>query len=1387
MFVMSMLDRLTDVKKSTYAKIIAVLVSVAMVLSLTNMSAFAEGDGLSGIFGGNSDVVKVAVDLDNAKIEYGDQTVTNADKTFVASAGKDLKFKASAVTEDFTLDEVALVTTAENGSEVVTGLEGIDGTYTIKADDVADGITIKASATEQKTAAKDSTVITDNQSGDGVTGTETTEPGTTDNGTAENGSTENGTTEEPSTETPAAGTPETTTPEGTPADTVAEPTTETPAGTTTPAAEPVENVVTDNVANTVRSSVVSFAKAFTANTGIETYAAEPMADSTYTVVIGKNITIAGNGKWNHYHEWSSSDPSVVTVSGNGSKATVTAKKTGTVTIYHYYGVWGYEAFTVNVVDSTTTVYVYVKLSGSDTSWTVNKDGWFTIGSIEIPTSVLKQAKDEEAGYYADSIDINKTFDFKTLVRHSDNANIALDFSKIDWTTPRGDQKYGLHVVKDGASGYSVSGHQWHLDGYLDITQKHSANVTYSYANEAEGIANKPNLPTNISQQDLASGTKVEFEVPEITGYAPEIKCDGKTVTDLEKNENGKYCITIVNSDVNVEVIYHPCTYPYTVKYLEQGTNKELHAPTTVAGNLYNAQVTVNAIDIAGYNKINPASSTITISEGNNEITFYYTKRTDLGYTVNYVEFNGNGTTTEIAKPQVVIGKTFGEEVTENAIDIAGYNKVNTAERPSTITFNVGVVTKAENGTELVSNNEITFYYTKRTDLSYTVNYLEQGTNAVLHEAKTVNGQTFGAEVTETAESIDGYNVDEQTKKIDSMKVSGNEITFYYTKSTYNYEVHYFYEDAAQTATEDVDSKVEATGTYGDAINYDTNKTTYNEQHYVLDRVEGAGKSIGTDATQNVVNVYYAIDQVTDTTTEDPTPETPGDNVADKYQATIIFTSADETQGTVSGETNNVVTLIGDDNNPAASEYFAPLRAFKVNTNPAEGYVPAGWSNNPEQMMLIEGGKTYTFTMSWQLGTYNYEVHYFYEDAAQTATEDVDSKVEATGTYGDAINYDTNKTTYNEQHYVLDRVEGAGKSIGTDATQNVVNVYYAIDQVTDTTTEDPTPETPGDNVADKYQATIIFTSADETQGTVSGNTTQAITLRDAEGNLVESADVELTADGVVTNAAQGYTFFNWTGAEFGTQTLKGNDVVIFVANWAEDNVGTDPTNPDEGDGIPDMYQTLVQYVAVNGSVNIDHTYVTLLDENGQPSENGTGYLTAEQIAVATAAEGYDQDSLAWDVVPTTENAITGEVTYTVTFTANQPVVPADPGTPGTTTPTPAPADPVPGAAPAALAPVAAALAAPVAALIGDEPTPLAEEAIGDEEDPLAAFDHVNCWVHYYMILGILLTLVYGGCVIARRSNYSRKIQKMDNYATGKAMDTVEETENVANAAAQKMEA
>ena len=49
------------------------------------------------------------------------------------------------------------------------------------------------------------------------------------------------------------------------------------------------------------------------------------------------------------------------------------------------------------------------------------------------------------------------------------------------------------------------------------------------------------------------------------------------------------------------------------------------------------------------------------------------------------------------------------------------------------------------------NKTITLYYRPVSGLSYTVNYLEQGTNRVLHNAKTVEGTTHGRTYTENAE------------------------------------------------------------------------------------------------------------------------------------------------------------------------------------------------------------------------------------------------------------------------------------------------------------------------------------------------------------------------------------------------------------------------------------------------------------------------------------------------------------------------------------------------------------------------------------------------------------------------------------------------------------
>ena len=76
------------------------------------------------------------------------------------------------------------------------------------------------------------------------------------------------------------------------------------------------------------------------------------------------------------------------------------------------------------------------------------------------------------------------------------------------------------------------------------------------------------------------------------------------------------------------------------------------------------------------------------------------------------------------------------------------------------------------------------YYSRAKDISYTVKYIEKDTNKVLHDEKTVNNQTFGATVTENAETISDYTVDAASKTL-TLKAAGNEIVFVYSANKPN--------------------------------------------------------------------------------------------------------------------------------------------------------------------------------------------------------------------------------------------------------------------------------------------------------------------------------------------------------------------------------------------------------------------------------------------------------------------------------------------------------------------------------------------------------------------------------------------------------------------------
>ena len=134
------------------------------------------------------------------------------------------------------------------------------------------------------------------------------------------------------------------------------------------------------------------------------------------------------------------------------------------------------------------------------------------------------------------------------------------------------------------------------------------------------------------------------------------------------------------------------------------------------------------------------------------------------------------------------------------------------------------------------------------------------------------------------------------------------------------------------------------------------------------------------------------------------------------------------------------------------------------------------------------------------------------------------------------------------------------------------------------------------------------------------------------------------------------------------TVVDRDITVTFLYY-KDEIGTDPTNPDKPDGVPDEFQRVVRFVAVNGSVSIDHAVVTLFGEDGKPAKNGVGHLSALQIAAATANAGYNQASLSWaPQAPTMDYNITGDMTFTATFTATPVTPPETPDNPRPNNPT-----------------------------------------------------------------------------------------------------------------------
>ena len=458
------------------------------------------------------------------------------------------------------------------------------------------------------------------------------------------------------------------------------------------------------------------------------------------------------------------------------------------------------------------VFVFVKVEGDTTGLTMNSDHWFTLGMVESMPGVTKPP--QYVSGYQDKINGVTADQVKNrMTRYKPNKSINLD--GITWM--------GFKSDRGASDTYDQYKNQycWHLDGSINIEEL-KVNYTIRYVDENN---NKEIASSKTKTGKAGSFTEVEREdIKDITGYTYTGYYD-----PMQKLIGGK--------DTVINVYYRPNSYSYRVEHYYDGEIDKSKTDTIHA--LYGSEVDKNTLTLKpknGYEfeKTENCPLTIGTDESKNVIKVYYKKKADLSYTVKYLE---KGTNKKLHNEKTVENQTFGAEITSASekIDIDGYN-YDSVEPEEKLTIGTG-------------ENVITFYYTKRTDLSYTVKYLEKDTDKVLHEEKLVENQTFGNSVTEKAVAIDGYTPEKKEETI-TIGTEKNEITFYYTKRTdLSYTVNYYWNGTTEKVA---DSKTEENQTFEDVI-IEAPKLIDGYTPISLERQE---LTITTDDNDNTITFYY---------------------------------------------------------------------------------------------------------------------------------------------------------------------------------------------------------------------------------------------------------------------------------------------------------------------------------------------------------------------------------------------------------------------------------------------------------------------------------------------------------------------------------------------------
>ena len=405
----------------------------------------------------------------------------------------------------------------------------------------------------------------------------------------------------------------------------------------------------------------------------------------------------------------------------------------------------------------------------------------------------------------------------------------------------------------------------------ETSVKHHYAVEH-YTENLDGTYSKVEKDTVVSE-DVEIGTKVSYKINNYDGFT----------FDESKTEN-KDATVPDNNNLIVKLYYARNSYSYTIKYVEEGNETNI-LKTTTGEAKYEEEIDVTKETFEGYTYVRQDKEKIKIDTTNNIATVYYTRNS---YNVTY-EYEGEfptGASELPAKATYKYGEsvTVAEDATAPGYTFSGWDK--------------------DDFTMPANDVVIKGSFKANDDTQYKVeHYLEDldGKTFTLKDTETLAGTT-DTTATATPKQYPGFTFNEN---VDGTKTSGTitgdgqlVLKLYYTRNTYKYTVHYFY-----NGVEDENKAEEFEALYEQKINKYTIKnqgryTEYNKES--SNRTKEALLVIGTGS--NYINVYYGTPNVTISKNVNKTAV----KVGDTLHYTIKVT---ETRGFVDASGVNVTDTI----------------------------------------------------------------------------------------------------------------------------------------------------------------------------------------------------------------------------------------------------------------------------------------------------------------------------------------------------------------------------------------------------------------------------------------------------------------------------------------------